>query len=617
MKQAHELYNLFLEFGQDFLRSLRVRLKYQGRHSGFFWRALVSLSLGFVLLLNDETNSHDRRFQIRGEKRLHDSIVLITVDAKDLRPPKIGKTIPAELLDRFDTSDAFFWDPRIWEPLLQNVLDQKPKRIGVTLFFPSSLNFPISSTEEGKSFFDPRIIWAGLPNPMDRAILPLFGKMDLSNVGTIELTRDEDGIIRRFTPHHLEVADFVEKVTNQKLNSHLINFRGVGNSVIEVSAQEVLAKTLPADFFRDKYVLIGGEHRSGYGYLTPFGETSRQVLIAQLVDNAVAQRWIQRLHWSIYLLGLIGILILTVHVVSRFPQTAAVFIILWMVTLITSLSLWIFDSFYVWIPIQSPVVQIFTTWILFIGYEANRIERRNFELQQEQKYSKELEQLKNNFVSLISHDLKTPIAKIQAIVDRLMSNSAATEFQGDLTQLRQSGDELNRYIQSILKLLRIESRDFKLNVTVADFNQIVEEVLNQLRPLAKERNQSFTTDLEPLFSIEIDATLIREVVLNLIENAMKYSPAGAVIGISTLEQDGRVIFKVTDQGSGIPPEELPLIWGKFVRGKEQNMKTKGSGLGLYLVKYFIELHGGTVQIESEIDKGTTVTFSLPLDEGEI
>jgi signal transduction histidine kinase len=198
----------------------------------------------------------------------------------------------------------------------------------------------------------------------------------------------------------------------------------------------------------------------------------------------------------------------------------------------------------------------------------------------------------------------------------LLTNSAAQEFQGDLTQLRLSGDELNRYIQSILKLLRIESRDFKLNIGVADFNQIVEEVLSQLRPLAQERNQSFATDLEPLFSIEIDETLIREVVLNLIENAMKYSPVGASISVSSFEQDGRVIFKVIDQGSGIPPEELPMIWGKFVRGKEQNLKTKGSGLGLYLVKYFIELHGGAVQVESELGKGTTVTFSLPLDEGE-
>lgn len=616
MKQAFELAHQFQDFKDAFLRSFMIRLKYQGRHSGFFWRALLSLLLGFALLMNDETTSHDRRFQIRGEKRLHERIVLITIDSKDLLSDSSMKTINPNLMVGFDTTDSFYWDAKLWENLLSNILKQSPTRVGVTLFFSNSLNYP-SGADESQIFYDPRIIWAGVPNPLDRTIVPLFGKIDLSNVGTIEFTRDQDGVIRRFIPSANEITDFVEQMTDQKLSAQMINYRGIKNAVIEVSASDVLNQRVPADFFKDKYVLIGGELKMGYGYLTPFGETSRQIMLAQVVDNSIGKRWIQRLHWSIYLLGLIGILILTVHVVSRFPQTAASFILIWMMTLITSLSVWIFDTFSIWVPIVSPVVQIFTTWILFIGYEANRIERRNFELQQEKKYSKELEQLKNNFVSLISHDLKTPIAKIQAIVDRLMSSPSANEIQGDLLQLRLSGEELNRYIQSIIKLLRIESQDFRLNIAVCDFNQIVENVITKLKPLASEKKIQIVPDLEPLFSIEADETLIHEVVLNLIENAIKYSPGEAFIHVHTMEQDGQVFFSVKDQGSGIPPEELPLVWGKFVRGRDQNLKTKGSGLGLYLVKYFIELHGGSVKIESELNKGTTVTFSLPLDEGEV
>jgi signal transduction histidine kinase len=226
----------------------------------------------------------------------------------------------------------------------------------------------------------------------------------------------------------------------------------------------------------------------------------------------------------------------------------------------------------------------------------------------------ELEQLKNNFVSLISHDLKTPIAKIQAIVDRLLNDSATLNFQGDLKSLRLSSDELNRYIQSILKVLRVESRDFQLNKEVGDINETVQEAIEQLTPLASEKGIQIESNLEPMFSIEVDFTLMREVLINLLENAIKYTPVGGKIQIASHEVAEKVWIEVQDTGEGIPAVEIANVWGKFVRGKDQDHKTKGTGLGLYLVKYFIELHGGEVFLESELGKGTKVSFSLPLEE---
>ena len=120
--------------------------------------------------------------------------------------------------------------------------------------------------------------------------------------------------------------------------------------------------------------------------------------------------------------------------------------------------------------------------------------------------------------------------------------------------------------------------------------------------------------MEPIFSIEFDRTLIREVLINILDNAIKYSPRLSTIIITSMEMETQVHVHVTDNGPGISTEELPLIWSKFMRGKDQELRTKGSGLGLYLVKFFIDLHGGHVFAESQKGRGTQIGFSLPVEQ---
>jgi signal transduction histidine kinase len=255
-------------------------------------------------------------------------------------------------------------------------------------------------------------------------------------------------------------------------------------------------------------------------------------------------------------------------------------------------------------------------WIVFIGYQATKIERQHFELQQEQKALRELEQLKNNFVSLISHDLKTPLAKIEAIAQRLLTHPKATEFRPDLDALTESSAELNHYIQSVLRLLRVESRDFRIHLESSEINEIIEEALLQVAPLARNKRIRLEKDLEPMFLAEFDPVLIKEVIVNLLDNAIKYTqPDGRVIILSKEISNGTESYiqvTVEDSGSGIPDHEVDNVWLKFVRGRDQEMKTKGTGLGLYLVKYFVELHRGRVAIESRMGIGTKVDFTLPL-----
>ncbi|MBC7456915.1 MAG: HAMP domain-containing histidine kinase, partial [Bdellovibrionaceae bacterium] len=187
------------------------------------------------------------------------------------------------------------------------------------------------------------------------------------------------------------------------------------------------------------------------------------------------------------------------------------------------------------------------------------------------------------------------------------------DTKDDLNNLKDYSEELNRYIQSILKLLRVESKEFKIYKETADLNGVIENVVDRLKPLATAKNIDLQLNLEPMFLIEFDVTLMTEVILNLIENAIKYTASNGVINIHTTETDFDVRVEVQDTGEGISHEDLEHIWKKFSRGKNQDLKTKGSGLGLYLAKYFIELHGGKISVKSELGKGTVFYIRLPIE----
>jgi signal transduction histidine kinase len=256
--------------------------------------------------------------------------------------------------------------------------------------------------------------------------------------------------------------------------------------------------------------------------------------------------------------------------------------------------------------------------MLFLGFQSNMNEQRAWRLQKDHQSLLELEALKQNFVSLFSHDLKTPIAKIQATTERMLRSGAYDpNLAKDIQILKQSGLELNRYIQSILQVSRVEAADFKVNYSPSDINMIVENVASDLNSLAEDKGISVSLNLEPMFSAEFDPVLIREVIQNLVENAIKYTQQGGFVEITTSEAEDNVIqFEVRDTGPGISEEDLKNVWRKFYRGDDESHgQNKGSGLGLYLVKFFVELHGGTVFVESELGSGTRIGFKIPIEPG--
>lgn len=599
-------------------------LRFFRRRQGLIFRALFCWVIALFILSTDEKSSFDFRFQIRGEQATTSKLILVQIDAYDLSRShplmkKIKDYSSVPQLDLLGNADTVFWDRELWRELLQRILIGSPKKVGVSLFFDERIPKNSFTESDKKVFLDSRIVWSSLVGEFDQINNSVFASSDLSNIGDHDLKRDDDGIVRRLPPEVYGIPHLVERLVSADFpDSHYsaINYRTQGESFRSYSLTQVLDPLFPLAIFKDAYVIVGSKVGSDGKILTPLGIMSRTEIFAQIADNLIENRWIKKFNFGIYAGFLLLLLGFATFVITKYPQTVSLIVFIWLGTLWAALSAWFFDSFYIWVPAFTPFLLLILVWIVFIGYQATKIERQHFQLQQEQKALRELEQLKNNFVSLISHDLKTPLAKIEAISQRLIHHPETIGFRKDLDALKECSDELNHYIQSVLKLLRVESRDFRIHPESSDINELISEALQQVAPLAREKEISITHDLEPMFLAEFDPILIKEVIVNLLDNAIKYTPReGNVRVISRELNDQDLSFievSVEDSGEGISQQEVDQVWNKFVRGREQEMKTKGTGLGLYLVKYFVELHGGKVQMESEINRGTQVKFSLPL-----
>lgn len=589
---------------------------------GLWLRVLVIWGLAATFSYFDEVKQYDMRFQIRGKQETAKQIVLVDFDQEDWTAWHGPNNNLLRSLKEFSVvTDSYFWRPATWNTLLGKILAQSPQVVGVTFFFNPSLTQP---EENLRAIRDPKVIWAGQLDSEGSPVFPIMANSYKYNVALLDLREDEDRVLRRFTapvaplPHMaLKLVEDSNTASEQDLNSYIgetrnINFRGKRGIYPQVHALDVLLGRVPPAFFKDKIVIVGTNSIPGHQFQTPLGRMSRSQVLAQVVDDVIGRRWIERLSPLLSWFYLLGVLLIAVAILANYPQSVAFVFLLWLCLGTTALSLWVFDSYYFWLPMFSPLMLSLIAYIVFIGYQLSIKENQTWRLEQEKRLLSELDQLRNNFVSLISHDLKTPIAKIQAICDRLLAGQVKDEVRDGLGSLRKESVELHRYIQSILQVSKLESSKVQLHREATDLNEVVDKVVSQLRPLADDKRQVFDVNLEPMFSIEVDGVLLQEVILNLVENAIKYTPNDGAIQVQTQEVEDKVIFSVKDNGPGVPEEDRQHLFEKFFRGRAHKSATKGTGLGLYLVKYFIELHGGEVFLETDVGKGTRVGFTLPL-----
>lgn len=578
--------------------------------------------MAYLFVSFDETLNYDRRFKLRGPQPITPQILIILTEQSDWLPEYAARG-QKELL-RLDPK--YFYKGGFWENLTTEILSGNPTAVGIVFDLNNIPNLKVSQLSQ--SFYDPRLIFSARLDSEGRPVLPDFISSLSQSAALVDFHEDQDRVIRNFGYPQAPIPHMAVKLAEAKLltevnrnfayqtDYRLINFRGASGTFPSIKARDLLDGKISKDVLKNKIVIIGSQLFEGHQVQTPLGSMSRAELMANITDNIMQNRWIERPpNWihSTYLI----LMILSAFIILQFyPQTVALFILFWVATLWTAVSLWVFDRLYLWTPILSIWITLVLSYVVALAYQLSLREKENFKLEQETKTSSELEQMKTNFVSLISHDLKTPLAKIQAICDRLLTAvTSENDYKDGLQSIRKESAELNRYIQTILQISRVESRQVALHRDAVDLNQTIDEVVAQLNPIAHQKNIQIETKLEPLFTVEADPLLIHEVIMNLIENAIKYSPAQSKIQITSLETTTAVRISVTDNGPGIAKQDLERIFDKFYRGENQK-SVQGTGLGLFLVKYFVEQHGGNVFIQSKLGQGTTVGFELPFETTE-
>lgn len=231
---------------------------------------------------------------------------------------------------------------------------------------------------------------------------------------------------------------------------------------------------------------------------------------------------------------------------------------------------------------------------------------------------REIAQAKNDFVSHVSHELKTPLASINAYAEMLVDGEAQDEETlAQFCEIIQSqAQRLGRLIEDILSISRIESGLIKVHKETHSLALVIRDAVEMIKSYAQEKNIGITAPATILYDqVYIDRDMISQVVINLLSNAVKYTPAGGHITIASElnEADGQVTVTVTDTGVGIPAEDVDHVFDKFYRVEANNKYAKGTGLGLNLVKQIVEtVHEGGIFVTSVQNEGSTFGFTLPL-----
>jgi PAS domain S-box-containing protein len=226
---------------------------------------------------------------------------------------------------------------------------------------------------------------------------------------------------------------------------------------------------------------------------------------------------------------------------------------------------------------------------------------------------REAEELKSTFISIISHELRTPVALIKGFVGTLRREDAEWDsgtVQESLAVIEEESDRLAALIDDLLDASRLQAGALALSRTEVSLDLLAKRMVDRFRPQSKVH--TFEEKFPANFPvIQADESRLMQVLGNLLSNAVKYSPQGGKVLISGRTHPDKVIVCVQDEGPGIAMEDMPRIFNLFYRSNEASRKTKGTGLGLFLAKAVVEAHGGTIWIDDHVETGARICFSLP------
>lgn len=281
------------------------------------------------------------------------------------------------------------------------------------------------------------------------------------------------------------------------------------------------------------------------------------------------------------------------------------------------------DGCLIWANLQASLVKLGSeTLVQVILHDITKRKEADLLIKEEIQKLKELDQLRKDLISRVSHELKTPLVLVFASSELLLDvfKDKLGEDVLELIQMIQKGGErLNLLVDNLLDITRIEYNKLKLEKELTNLTIVIKESSEEMRFLIKERNLSLILELPSNIHIEIDRLRIEQVITNLLLNAIKNTPPNGKITIILSENEDWVEFSVNDTGIGLTEEEMSIIFtrfGKIERYEEglEYIDIQGSGLGLFISKEIVDLHGGYIRAESEgRGKGSTFIVKLPLN----
>lgn len=232
-------------------------------------------------------------------------------------------------------------------------------------------------------------------------------------------------------------------------------------------------------------------------------------------------------------------------------------------------------------------------------------------------FEQEVDQMKSEFISLASHQLRTPLSAIKTYTHML-----AEDYMGKLNPAQKkslatiisAADRMNELISTLLNVTRIESGSIDITPKLVSLDKLAEEVVKELKVMADNKSIALSTATKGKAStrLKTDVLIVKEVMTNLVSNAIKYTPDGGRVSLTVCPRRNDIVVNITDSGWGIPKYSQDQVFSKFFRAQNiVKRETTGTGLGLYLVKGLLEALGGRIWFTSEEEHGTTFSFSLP------
>jgi two-component system phosphate regulon sensor histidine kinase PhoR len=228
---------------------------------------------------------------------------------------------------------------------------------------------------------------------------------------------------------------------------------------------------------------------------------------------------------------------------------------------------------------------------------------------------KKLEKIRQDFVANVSHELRTPLTTIKGYAETLLEGALKEDVASQFVQvIKRHTDRLTKIVEDLLTLSKIESREFQLKKEKISITEFIDDVLDFVKEAAQRKRITLSKgEISPFLDVIADRHSLEEVFVNLLDNAIKYTPEKGDVTISAVENTlGEIQFSVKDNGIGIPREDIPRIFERFYRvDKGRSQEMGGTGLGLSIVKHLIQAHGGRVWVESQPGKGSVFYFTLP------